>query len=352
MNLQQNAFILLLAAVSAAFVGLLQDFLMPLFWAATIAAVFHPLFSSLSDRLKGRGNTAALLTLLIICITVIFPFGFVAGVFAEQAAGLYTRIDSGELDPAEWLDWIRTYLPAVLELLDKAGVSADELRQWLSAAAVKGSQFAGSLAIAAGQGAVRFSVMFVLMLYVLFFFLRDGKRILDMLVQALPLGDDRVRALLTKFGEVSRATLKGTLVIGIIQGTLGGIIFALLGIDGAVFWGCVMVVLSVIPMVGAALIWVPAAIYLAVHGQLVSALVLTVFGIGVIGMVDNVLRPILVGRDTRMPDYLVLLSTLGGLSVFGASGFVIGPVIAALFLTCWGMFALEFNDEDQGESRD
>jgi predicted PurR-regulated permease PerM len=147
---------------------------------------------------------------------------------------------------------------------------------------------------------------------------------------------------------VSRATIKGTIVIGILQGTLGGLIFWLLGIEAAVFWGAVMVVLSIVPMLGAGLIWVPAAIIMVASGSYIKAAILVVFGVLVIGLVDNLLRPVLVGRDTRMPDYLILLSTLGGLAMFGVSGFIIGPIIAALFLTLWGMFAKEFNNVDLG----
>ena len=184
-------------------------------------------------------------------------------------------------------------------------------------------------------------MMFLLMLYVLFFFIRDGDELLEMLIIAMPFGDDRERALLSKFAEVSRATIKGTLVIGLIQGALGGLIFWFLGIEGAVFWGVVMVILSLVPVVGASFVWIPAALLMLANGEYVDATVLVIFGVFVIGIIDNVLRPILIGRDTRMPDYLILLSTLGGLTVFGPSGFVIGPIIAALFLTIWVMFARE-----------
>ena len=146
--------------------------------------------------------------------------------------------------------------------------------------------------------------------------------------------------------------MKGTLVIGILQGTLGGIIFALLGVDAAVFWGVVMTALSILPVVGAGLVWVPAALIMLATGAWIKALVLTLFGVLVIGLVDNILRPILVGRDTRMPDYLVLLSTLGGLSLFGISGFVIGPVIAALFLVTWTMFESEHRETRASEPPD
>jgi len=179
------------------------------------------------------------------------------------------------------------------------------------------------------------------MLYLLFFVLRDGERMLEAIIRALPLGDERERALFAKFAEVSRATIKGTLVIGLMQGFLGGVMFSILGVTGAVFWGVVMVILSILPIVGASIVWIPVAIFLLMSGAWIKALVLVIFGAVVIGLLDNILRPLLVGRDTKMPDYIILLSTLGGLSVFGISGFVIGPIIASLFLSVWVMFQEE-----------
>jgi predicted PurR-regulated permease PerM len=181
------------------------------------------------------------------------------------------------------------------------------------------------------------------MLYLLFFFLRDGLRLLDGLVQALPIGDQRERLLLERFTNVSRATIKGTLVVGIVQGLLGGLAFWVLGIGAPVLWGVVMGLLSIVPAVGPALVWGPAAVILLVNGEWFAGIGLIVFGAIVIGLADNVLRPMLVGRDTKLPDYLILLSTLGGLAGFGLAGIVIGPIIAALFLTLWQMAQQEFS---------
>jgi predicted PurR-regulated permease PerM len=162
------------------------------------------------------------------------------------------------------------------------------------------------------------------------------------MIRALPLGDQRERHLLGRFAEVSRATIKGTLVVGIVQGTIGGIAFAVLGINAPVLWGTVMALLSILPAVGTALVWLPAAIFLIVSGQIFSGIALIIVGALVIGSVDNVLRPILVGRDTRMPDYLILLATLGGLAGFGLAGIIIGPTIAAFFLSVWRMVEDEY----------
>jgi predicted PurR-regulated permease PerM len=347
-NLQNVSFIALLTLATLAFFGLLAEFVQPIFWAATLAILFHPAFMRFMQLTRQRNSIAALLTLILICITVVIPAWFVATAVVAEAGSLYNRVQAGEINPARILEWARSSLPLVNELLDRLGLTPEEVKSNLSSVAVKGSRFVGALAITAGQNAVRFTVMFFLMLYVLYFFLRDGEYLLQQIIHALPLGDDRERALFAKFAEVSRATVKGTLVIGVVQGTLGGLIFFLLGIDNAVFWGAVMAIMSLLPIIGASLVWAPAALFMAANGEYVDASILAVFGVLVIGLVDNLLRPLLVGRDTRMPDYLVLLSTLGGLTVFGASGFVIGPVIAALFLTLWVMFAREFNGQDIG----
>src|SRR5690606_32799193 len=165
----------------------------------------------------------------------------------------------------------------------------------------------------------------------------------DLLVRALPLGDARERMLLRKISEVTNAAIRGNLVVATVQGTLGGLIFWILGVQAALLWGLVMVVASLLPAVGAALIWVPVAAYFLATGAIWQGVVLLVFGAGVIGLVDNVLRPLLVGLETKMPDYLVLFSTLGCIASFGLHGFVLGPLIAALFMAFWGMFIREFN---------
>ena len=185
------------------------------------------------------------------------------------------------------------------------------------------------------------------MLYVLYFFLRDGDQLLLAIARALPLGDARERALFERFTAVTRATLKGTLVVGAVQGTLGAIFFALLGLEGPVFWGAMMWACSLIPVIGPTIIWLPAALILIISGSVAKGLLLMGLGTFVIALADNILRPILVGRETRMPDFLVLLSTLGGLTLFGLSGFIAGPAIAALFITAWDMFAREYASSDR-----
>ena len=182
------------------------------------------------------------------------------------------------------------------------------------------------------------------MLYSMFFFLMGGREILDQVMRLFPLEATDKDLLLDKFVSVSRATIKGTLIIGIVQGGLAGLAFAVVGIKGAVFWSAIMAVLSIIPGIGTALVWVPAVGYLFATGQTIPAIGLLLWCAVVVGTADNVLRPLLVGKDTEMPDLMVMLSTFGGLALFGAIGLVIGPVIAALFLTMWRIYSDTFAD--------
>ena len=238
-------------------------------------------------------------------------------------------------------------MPALVRFGAGLGITPGTVRANVTEAATSIAQFLASGAVAAGQNAVRAFGQFFLMLYVLFFFLRDGDQLLLVIARALPLGDARERALFERFTAVTRATLKGTLVVGAVQGTLGAIFFALLGLEGPVFWGAMMWACSLIPVIGPTIIWLPTAIFLLLTGAIAKGLLLLGLGTFVIALADNIIRPILVGRETRMPDFLVLLSTLGGLTLFGLSGFVAGPAIAALFITAWDMFAREYATSDR-----
>ncbi len=345
LSLENGFFLVLLLAGTLAFVWMVQDFLQPVFWAVLLASLFNAVQLRLSQRLGNRPSLSALLVLLLILLIVILPLFFVGITVAREALSLYQRIDSGEVDMRAPLHWVVGALPVANGLLDQAGFDANKVSEWLTTAAVTVSRFIASRALSIGQNTLGFAVQFLVMMYLVFFFLRDGTVLIERLVRALPLGDQRERRLFRRFADVSRATLKGTVVVGVVQGALGGVALALVGIDGAALWGVAMTILSVLPAVGASIIWIPAAIWLFASGAVVKGVVLVVAGVA-IGFVDNILRPILVSRETQMPDYVILLSTLGGITAFGLSGFVIGPIIAALCVAGWEMFA-----EDFGEGR-
>ena len=331
-------FLGLLILTTLAFAALLLGFWQPVFWAIVLGVLFVPVKNRIAQHLPGRPSLVSGLTVVLIFFTVLVPALLVASAVAGEATQLLARIQAGEFNPGVIVEWLQQFAPPVTRWAERLGIDLAQVQDRLSGAALNGSRFVASLALSAGQNVARFIVMFFLMLYVLFFVIRDGELVLEHVEKAMPLSDTLERRLARKFAEVSRATLKGTIIVGIVQGTLGGVIFAILGIQGAVFWGCVMVLLSVVPAVGPGLVWFPAAIVLLATGAVTKGMVLIAYGVLVVGLVDNLLRPILVGRDTKLPDYLVLLSTLGGLTMFGITGFVLGPVVAALFLTLWQMF--------------
>lgn len=338
----QNAFFLvLLLGVSGAFVWLIATFLEPVFWAIVLAILFHPVQEGIAYRTGGRPRLASVLTIAIILLLVILPLSLVGIALSREAAELYERISS-ENALEETLAAIQSAIPFVDEFLNRFGTSLEGLRQNLSDAAIAVSRYLASRAVEFGQDALRMALYFFLMLYLLFFFLKDGRRVVGRTIERIPLGRGRERALVDRFAQVSRATMKATLIVGLAQGTVGGLIFWMFGVRAPVFWGVVMTVVSIIPALGSGLVWGPAAIVFFASGEIGKGIGLVLAGALIIGLIDNVLRPILVGNDTRVPDYMILLSTLGGLAWFGLSGFVIGPLIAALFLTLWEMFIREY----------
>jgi predicted PurR-regulated permease PerM len=193
-------------------------------------------------------------------------------------------------------------------------------------------------------GTVSLLFMIFVMLYTMFFFLIDGEKLLTKILYYLPLQDHDERRILEKFTSVTRATLKGTAVIGILQGGLAGFAFWVVGIPSSVFWGAIMAVLSIIPGIGSALVWGPAAIILAASGSIAKGAGLAIFCAIVVGSVDNLLRPILVGKDTQMHELMIFFGTLGGIVMFGVMGIIIGPIVAALFVTVWDIYGVAFAD--------
>lgn len=346
-EMEKRAFLWLLLLVSLAFVWVLKPFFGPIFWACAIAIIFSPVHQRLLPRLKHRANLTALLTLLISLIIVILPVIVITMSVVSQGISLYEQLDAGNINLEKIVTEISSRFPFLEDLLLRFNIQLDDLQENVTAAALASGKFLAERSLNIGQNAFQFILNFGVMIYLTYFMLRDGHRILDLLMQALPLGDDRERLLFGKFVEVTRATVKGNIVIAIIQGALGGLIFWFLDIPAPVLWGVVMAIVSLIPAVGAALIWAPVAIYLFAAGDYIDGIILTAVGTLVIGLVDNILRPILVGRDTKLPDYIVLLSTLGGIALFGINGFVMGPLVAALFVASWGIFVREFNPSAQ-----
>jgi predicted PurR-regulated permease PerM len=339
-TLQQKFFLLLLALVTCAFIYILLPYSGAVFWGVVLAILFAPLYRRLLLRTNRKPTVAALLTLALIIVMVILPLSLISASLVQQALVVYGKVSSGQIDFGAYFLRIVHSLPQwIVNLLERFDVTdLASLQQKLSQGAAQASQTVARQALAIGSKTFDFLVGMFVMLYLLFFLLRDGQSLATRIRHAFPLSSKYKQRLFNNFTTVIRATVKGNVLVAAAQGALGGLIFWFLGVEGPLLWAVVMAFLSLLPAVGAAIVWAPVAIYFLVTGAVWQGVVLIAFGVIVIGLVDNVLRPVLVGKDTKMPDYLVLLSTLGGMALFGLNGFVIGPVVAALFIACWDLF--------------
>ena len=342
-HLNKSVLLLLLFFISALFLSMIRYFLMAIFLAGIFSALTHPLYRWFEGRFRGRQNLASLVTLLLMLLLVLLPLVVLLGIVVAQAIKVGQSITpwvqkqisepaafSNLLESIPFYDQIKPYHELILR---KAG----DMVSLLSSFLINHLQSLTKVT-------VNFLFMFFVLLYSMFFFLIDGQKLLYKILYYLPLEDREEQRILDKFTSVTRATLKGTLVIGILQGGLAGIAFAVFGIPSAVFWSAIMTVLSIIPGIGTLLIWGPAAIILAAAGNYFKAAGLALFCGLVVGSVDNLLRPRLVGKDTKMHELLIFFGTLGGIALFGVIGFIIGPIIAALFVTIWDIYGLVFYD--------
>jgi predicted PurR-regulated permease PerM len=341
-KIEDQAFVWLLIATSFAFCLILWPYYGAVLWGVVGAIVFSPLHRRLMRTVGQRSGLAAILSVLIVVLIVIVPLMFIASSLLIEATGLYETLQSGKVDVGQYLGaagealpgWLKTLL-ARFGLDDSAGIQAR-----LSGLFSEFLQLVVSQAVTVSQSTFELIVSLGVMLYLLFFLLRDGSDLVRRIENAVPLRASQRDALLENFATVVRATVKGSVVVAALQGALGGLMFWLLGIHAPVLWAVVMAFLALLPAVGAGIVWLPVALYLLASDSAWKGLLLIAYGMLVIGLVDNLLRPILVGKSTRIPDYVVLISTLGGISLFGLSGFVIGPVIAAMFISVWDNFAV------------
>jgi predicted PurR-regulated permease PerM len=322
---------------------MIQEYLLALLIAALVAAELHPAYRRLARRLKGRKELAAGLIVALLTLLGVAPLvglGTLAGV---QAVALVRVAEPWARELAKGgpvLHQVVERFPSLAVLERYQGPIAQKLGDLGSQA---GSAILAWGSSAAGQ-AMTFLLLVFVMLYATFFFLVGGREALQKALYYSPLPPEDEERIVGRFLSVARATVKGTLVVGVAQGALGGLGFWVAGIGGAVFWSVVMTALSVIPSIGTALVWVPAVVYLFAVGKRAAAVGLLAWCSLIVATIDNLLRPMLVGRDTKLPDVLILVSTLGGIMLFGITGFVIGPLIASMFVTVWEIYGEAFRD--------
>jgi predicted PurR-regulated permease PerM len=344
-----NKIVVLIVAlvISAIFLSMIRQFLLTILLAGIFAGLEIPLFNRFERWTGGRKNLSASLTVLSLLAIVFLPLFGLLGIVAGQAVSLSRTA----------VPWIREQLkdPSGFHGLFTKLPFYRDVESYSDVILQKAGEFLGKLGTSLFSGLSSFTYtafydlfLSFIFLYTLFFFLKDGRHMLARIQYYLPLNEIDQQRLLGKFLSVTRATLKGTLVVGVVQGSLAGIAFRVAGIDSAVFWGTLMAVLSIVPVLGPPLVWIPAVIFLAATGQYVQAAGLLLFCSIVVGQIDNILRPILVGRDTQMHELLIFFGTLGGIGVFGIFGFIIGPVIAALFVTVWEIYGETFRENLAG----
>jgi len=333
---QTVLFFVIMLIVTVAVFFIMKPFIYAIFWAVILAGLFMPVYEKVDKKL-GRPTISATIVLVLICLIFILPFGFIISLLLKESMDIYQGISNDQSQ-------INVYVRKLTELI-KHNPYTDSLHLDDAALTEKITEISKSVA---GyffenlknftQNTLQFIVQLGVMLYALFYFIRDGEKFLETILRLLPLENDRDRILLKKFQKTANSTLKVTLIIGGIQGILGGLLFLVTGIQGAILWGVVMIITAVIPVVGCALVWVPAGIFMIITGHFWTGILILAFGSLVISMVDHFLRPILLGKDVSMHPLLIFLSTMGGIIVFGFTGFIIGPIIMSLAMAVWRMY--------------
>jgi len=345
-NLRTAFVLLLVVAVTALFLAVTWPFFKPLLLGALLAGLFHPLYRWITRLLGGRASLGAAVTLLVLLVLGLGPVSAFLGIVLQQALTMSDQAIpwlSKHLGAASTFnvnEWLVQRFPALAKYMP----SQEQLVEQVGTAAKTAGAFLVSFASRMTATTAAFVLNLFVMLYAMFFFFRDGHKILERIFYYTPLSDEDETRMLSQLASITRATVKGTLVIGVIQGALAGIAFWVTGIEGAALWGTIMTILSIIPGIRAALVWVPAVIILFVTGQYLTATLLAAWCAAVVGTVDNFLRPVLVGRDAKMPDLLILIGTLGGLFLFGPIGFIVGPIVCGLFLTVWDIYGATFRE--------
>ena len=351
--LEHWSFLLLLAGVSILFVWVTWPFVGPVMWAALAAIMFQPLYRWCLRKLRGRRNPAAALSLLIIFVAVLLPALWIGSLVVGETLGVVNDLRENPIDVRAMFDSGWAMLPAAVQQFvnDNGWTDVSSIQDNLQNLLGESAGIIANQAISIGSGALGFVLSFSIGLYVLFFLLRDGARIGETILHSAPIERDIADRLAERFLGIVRAVIKGSGVVGLVQGTLGGIMLAIAGVPSALLLGVLMSILALIPAVGTALVWAPAGIWLIVIGEVWQGVFVLGAGFIIISSVDNVLRPILVGRDTGIPDCIILVTTLGGISLLGFSGIVLGPLVAGLFLASWGILQEHRAEDEEAAKR-
>ena len=329
----QNAYYLLLTLITILFVSLIFNFAAPILWSIVVSIIFYPLYEKLL-LMTNKKSLSSMLSLILILLLVIMPSIAVLGLIGNE---LINFINSSENYSFEQYFQMIPNESAINQLIAWSGLSINDLIEKADDFLISASKMLYQSVSTISTNVINFFVSLFIFVYLTFFFLRDGDKILQHCMDAFPMKNEDESYLLDQFQKTTRATIKGTVMVALAQGFLGYLTLLLIGINGALIWGAVMALLSIVPAVGTVLVWLPIALVLFLNGEIMDASLLIFSGVFIIGMIDNLLRPILIGKETKMPDYLILLTTIGGISIFGITGFIVGPIIASLFISIWSL---------------
>lgn len=344
LKIQFYFFVLLLLGVSIAFFWIIKPLIYPIFWAAVLAWIFHPLYKKILRHLVQHASLASFFTVQLIFLIIIIPTSIFVFIILRQSIELYNTSES-EINVI--FEKVKIFSQefgdlSLVHFIDRAGIDVKaKIIEYTRA--ISGYVFSGITGFT--NSAIRFVVGFFIMLYTLYYFLKDGEQMIRRILHISPLGGKSEKVICEKFTSVIRATMKGTFLVGIIQGSFAGLIFWVAGITAPVFWGLVMTILSFLPSIGPSILGFPAGIILLIQGKIWQGFFVLIFATGFVSFLDNIIRPYFVGKDIHMHPLLVFFSTLGGLAVFGISGFVIGPIVASIFIALWTIYEHRFHKE-------
>lgn len=339
-KIQHAFFFLLIIGFAIAFWQLISPFAYPIFWAAVLAIAFHPMYSWINGHLN-HASLSSFISLTLVIVTVFIPLSILSYLLIDQSVGLYDRVTSPEfIEGANGFLGSLANTPVGPLLTDAQTRLVENSSEALQT--VASTIFTSLRDLTAAS--IRLIIQFFIMLYTLYYFFKDGKKFLVRLQHLSPLGDKYEKMLYDRFTSTTRATLKSTIFIGGLQGVISGILFAIAGINGAILWGFVMVIFGMIPSLGPSIVLYPVGLAFLLTGGIWQGVLLLVGGT-VVSIIDNLLRPPLIGKDIQMHPLVVLFATLGGLVLFGVAGFIIGPIIAALFISILSIYDYYYRKE-------
>ncbi len=341
-KINEYAVVLLLLLVTVLTFGIISEYIKALLLAAIMAGLFGGLYGKLLK--KFRSSISALIVTFLLIFTVLIPVIFVATMISSQAIAISKSASPVLNEIAEHPnDYVKHvyHNSFLVEIFNTELEFVSATQKWFRS----GGQVIISSLQKMGANVTGWIVRLFIFLFAFYYFLIDGKTYLQWTLKNIPIAESDKRLLLANFLTVAEATLKGTFVIAVIQGSIGGLTMFFLGVPYTMLWWILMIFASIIPAAGPAIIWIPAAIFLYLTGHHTESIILTLVGTFVIGLVDNFLRPKLVGQDVKMPELMILVTTLGGIAVYGLAGVIIGPIIGALFMTTWEIFGRTFSDK-------